>query len=434
MKPPMAAILYHTLSTLAAVLVLPGFFFYSIITGKKTRGLGHHFGYVPAFRKREGQPLLWVQALSFGEINAAAPVLRRIHEDRPEIDIVVSVTTDSGYDRAKSQLPFARKVFFHPLDCWPFLALALRRIRPDLYVLTDTGFWPGMIYLLNAHGIPQILFNGRLSEKSFKCYHFVRPWVRGLLNRFDLICMQSEAGRQAMIALGADPERLRVVGDTKYDGLKPVGQPEGYRLREALRIPASHPVWVAGSTHPGEEAILLDAYRKLKTDLPNLTLILAPRRMERIGELAALCEKFELDCIRRSEIKPDDTHGHDIILLDTMGELAKLYAIADITFVGRSLIAPGGGHSLIEPAAQGKVVLHGPYVDNVRQSAEELGALGIAIECATADDLVKRIEELMEDPSLLARLTEKAQTLVKEKKGASREMAGIILRVLDGTQ
>jgi len=428
----MIAVLYHMLTGLAALVVLPGFFFYSIITGKKTRGLGHHFGYVPAFRKRENQPLVWVQALSFGEINAAAPVLKRLSEDRPDIDIVVSVTTDSGYDRAKALLPFARKIFFHPLDCWPFLRLALARIRPDLYVLTDTGFWPGMIYMLSARGVPQILFNGRLSEKSFKCYNFVRPWVAGLINRFDLICMQSEAGRQAMVALGADPERLRVVGDTKYDGLKNVGQPEGFRLREALRIPASHPVWVAGSTHPGEEDILLDAYRELKTGFPNLTLVLAPRRMERVGELETLCEKRGLDFIRRSEIKPNDSHGHHVILLDTMGELAKLYAVADITFVGRSLIRPGGGHSLIEPAAQGKVVLHGPYVENVQQSAGELGALGIAIEAATAGDMVKRIKELMEDHSLHAKLTEKALSLVKEKKGASREMAGIILRVLGG--
>jgi 3-deoxy-D-manno-octulosonic-acid transferase len=376
---------------------------------------------------------MWVQALSFGEINAAAPVLKRIHEERPEIDIVVSVTTDSGYDRAKSQLPFVRKIFFHPLDCWPFLRLALGRIRPDLYVLTDTGFWPGMMYTLSAHGIRQILFNGRLSEKSFKCYNFVRPWAAGLLNRLDLICMQSEAGRQAMVALGAEPERLRVIGDTKYDGLKSVAQPEGFRLREALRIPASHPVWVAGSTHPGEEAIILDAYRQLKTGFPNLTLVLAPRRLERIPELVALCERLGLDAIRRSDIKPDASHGHHVILLDTMGELAKLYAVAEVTFVGRSLIAPGGGHSLIEPAAQGKVVLHGPYVENVKQSADELGALGIAIEVATADDMAKRVKALMEDHSLLARLTEKAITLVKEKKGASREMAGILLRVLNET-
>ncbi|MGP0628655.1 3-deoxy-D-manno-octulosonic acid transferase [Nitrospina sp. 32_T5] len=427
-------LLYHTLSTLAAVLVLPLFFFYCIINGKKTRGLGHHFGYVPSVKRKEGRPLVWVQALSFGEVNAAAPVLRRLHEDRPDLDIVVSVTTDSGYDGACRQIPFARTIFFHPLDCWPFLNLALARIRPDLYVLTDTGFWPGMIYLLKTRGIPQVLFNGRLSEKSLKCYGFVKPWVRGLLNRFDLICMQSEAGRQAMVSLGARPEILRVVGDTKYDGLKPVGEPEGFRLREALRIPASHPVWVAGSTHPGEEAIVLDSYEQLRVRFPKLTLVLAPRRLERVGEVMGLIEARGLNAVRKSELKPDDSHGRDVIVLDTMGELAKLYAVADVTFVGRSLIAPGGGHSLIEPAAQGKVVLHGPHVENVQHSADELGTLGIAIEVADADAMAKRITELFEEDTLHARLTEKAVTLVKEKKGASREMAALILRALDGAE
>jgi len=426
----MMNLLYNILSSVAALFVLPGFILYAVVTGKKSRGLGHHFGYLPKLPGKGNKKRLWVHTLSFGEVNAATPVLKRLHEEQPELDIVVSVTTDSGYDGAQKNLPFASAIIFHPIDCWPFLKLALDRIQPDLFVLTDTGFWPGMIGALHARGVPQVLFNGRVSEKSIKCYGFVRPWVAGLLNRFETICMQNTHGVVALKELGVDESRLRAIGDTKYDGLKPLSAPEAFQLREALRIPASHPVWVAGSTHPWEEEIVLDAFQKLKAEHPDLTLILAPRRVERVNEVIHLLRQRNLEFTRRSDIKPEASHGQNVILLDTMGELSTLFAVAEVAFVGRSLIAPGGGHSLIEPAAQGKPVLHGPYVDNVKQSAEELGALGIALEVRDAEDMANMVGEYVSNESARGKVAEKAANLLQQKKGASRAMAEIILKIL----
>ncbi len=426
----MINLLYNILSSVAALVILPAFILYSVITGKKSRGLGHHFGYLPKLPDKGNKKRLWIHTLSFGEVNAATPVLKILHEENPELDIVVSVTTDSGYDGAQSNLPFASAIIFHPLDCWPFLKLAVDKIQPDLFVLTDTGFWPGMIGTLHAHGVPQVLFNGRISEKSLKCYGFVKPWVAGLLNAFETICMQNDHGVDALRALGIDAQKLRAIGDTKYDGLKPLSQPEASQLREALRIPVSHPVWVAGSTHAGEEQIVLEAFQKVKAEHPDLTLILAPRRNERINDVISILKRRALEFTKRSEIQPNASHGHNVILLDTMGELGKLYAVADVAFVGRSLIAPGGGHSLIEPVAQGKPVLHGPYVDNVKQSAQELGAQGLAIEVSDAEDMANMVGQYISNESARGKVAEKAAHLLQVKKGASREMAEIIQTLL----
>ena len=236
-----------------------------------------------------------------------------------------------------------------------------------------------------------------------------------------------------MQKLGARPERVRAIGDTKYDMLKPVLDPERTRLREEMKIPASHPVWVAGSTHPGEEQIILEAFNKLKIHHPQLTLILAPRRLERIPKLIRLLKKRQLDFVLRSQVTPTASHSDSIVLLDTLGELAQVYAIADITFVGRSLIAPGGGHSLIEPASHGKGVLHGPHIENFTEIAEQLHRHGVADVVHNARDLEVKIDALLGDEILMAQIQQKATALVEAHKGASRQMVEIILNQLNAS-
>jgi 3-deoxy-D-manno-octulosonic-acid transferase len=423
--------LYRILSTLAAFFVLPGFAAYSWITGKKRRGLAHHFGGMPWVKKESHHKTLWVHALSLGEVNAAAPVLKRIRQESPDVKIVVTVTTDSGYDGAQRLIEGADYIFYHPLDCWPFLKLAVSNIQPDLFVLTDTGFWPGLLWLLQERGTPMLVFNGRVSTRSFKRYKRFKPVVQTILSSFETICMQNAHGVEAMKALGADPDRVKVIGDTKYDALQEVHVPERQRIHEKLKIPSSRKVWVAGSTHAGEEEILLDAFQKLRRRHPELTLVLAPRRMERVPEVARLIEQRKLDYALRSDLAHDSGRGHAVLVLDTMGELARVYAIADVAFVGHSLIAPGGGHSLIEPVAHGKVVLHGPYVENVRQSADDLKAAGVAFEVKDAETLEESLHSLLNDPTRQAQLSDKAKGFVQNKKGAAREMARIINSALN---
>ena len=343
---------------------MPAFTMYSLVTGKKRRGLKDHFGWVPEVDKKPGQKLVWVHALSLGEVNGAAPVLKIIREKRPSIAIAVSVTTDAGYDAAHRMLPFVDHIFFHPLDSWPFINRALDRIKPDLYVLTDTGFWPSMLMSLKERRIPPMVFNGRISEKSQARYKQIATMVKPLLQSFAVICMQSERGRTTIQNLGAPPQRVRIVGDTKFDALQIVPESERLRIRERFRFPRDGQVWVAGSTHEGEEKACVDAYLKLCRKFPKLSMVIAPRRLERVEEVAKYLKKENVKFALRSQIDPRAKLMTNIVLLDSLGELAKVYSIADIAFVGRSLYAPGGGHNLLEPVAQGKPVLHGPYIEN----------------------------------------------------------------------
>jgi 3-deoxy-D-manno-octulosonic-acid transferase len=417
-------------SKIASFVLMPAFTAYSLITGKKRRGLNNHFGWVPEVNKKPGQKLVWLHALSLGEVNGAAPVLKIIREKRPSIALAVSVTTDAGYDAAHRMLPFVDYIFFHPLDSWPFINRALDRIKPDLYVLTDTGFWPSMLMSLKERRIPPMVFNGRISEKSQARYKRIATMVKPLLQSFAVICMQSERGRTTIQDLGAPSQRVRIVGDTKFDALQIVLESDRLRIRERFRFPRDGQVLVAGSTHEGEEKVCVDAYFKLRRKFPKLSMVIAPRRLERVDEIAKYLKKENVKFVLRSQIDPRAKPMANIILLDSLGELAKVYAIADVAFVGRSLFAPGGGHNLLEPVAQGKPVLHGPYIENNQKTASELKAQGLAFTVADDQTLFAAVRKILLHADELPKLKEKAAAFVQSKRGSALEIAKYIVAIL----
>ncbi len=417
-------------SKIASLVIMPAFTLYSLFTGKKRRGLKDHFGWVPVTEKKPGQKLVWVHALSLGEVNGAAPVLKIIREKRPNIAIVVSVTTDAGYDAAHRMLPFVDHIFFHPLDCWPFINRALDRIKPDLYVLTDTGFWPSMLMSLKERRIPPMVFNGRISEKSQARYKQIATMVKPLLQSFAVICMQSERGRTTIQDLGAPSQRVRIVGDTKFDALQIVPDSERVRLRERFRFPHDGQVLVAGSTHEGEEKVCVEAYLKLRRKYSKLSMVLAPRRLERVAEIVKYLVKENVKFVLRSQIDPRSKPEANIVVLDSLGELSKVYALADVAFVGRSLKAPGGGHNLLEPVAQGKPVLHGPYIENNQKIAGELKAQGLAFTVADDQTMFSTVRRLLIHADELPRLRQKANAYVQSKRGSALEIAKYIVAIL----
>jgi len=425
-------IVYNLFSMLAAFAIIPIFTLYSICTGKKRIGLTHHFGFVPpldSFRKKNGG-VLWLHALSRGEVNAAAPILLRIHEDCPDISIIVSVTTDSGFQGAKQHLSFADKIIFHPFDCWAFNSLAIKRLQPDLFIVTDTGYWPGLIHSLHKNNIPMLLINGRISKKSIRLYKIFKSVASMMFSNFDKLFMQNHQSHEAVVNLGADPSRVETCGDTKIDMLKQLPEEERTNIRNNLGIHEDSFLWVAGSTHAGEEIIILDAFKKLKTQYASLILIIAPRRIERIGELVTLVKNESLSFSLRSNIRTEEPLKIDVILLDSMGELANIFSIANLCFVGRSLIEPGGGHSLIEPIVHGKAVIHGPYVENVRDTADELDTLGLGITVNNTEDIVTAISEIFEDKSSSKIIAQKAHTYIEKKRGASKLISNNIREYL----
>ena len=423
--------LLKIISTIASFVLMPAFTIYVLASGKKRRGLKDHFGWVPVTEKKPGQKLVWVHALSLGEVNGATPVLKVLREKRPNIAIAVSVTTDAGFDAAHQMLSsYVDYIFFHPLDSWPFINRALDRIKPDLYVLTDTGFWPSMLMNLKERRIPPMVFNGRISEKSQKRYKQIATMVKPLLQSFAVICMQSERGRTTIQELGAPPKRVRIVGDTKFDALQIVPDTERVRIRERLRLPMDGQIFVTGSTHEGEEKACVSTYLKLCRKFPKLSMVIAPRRLERVDEIAKYLKKENVKFVLRSEIDPRARLQPNIILLDTLGELAKVYAIADIAFVGRSLFAPGGGHNLLEPVAQGKPVLHGPYIENIQKVASELKAQGLAFTVSDDQTLFAAVRKMLLQADELPRLRKIASEYVQNKRGSALEIAKYIVAIL----
>ncbi len=421
-------LLYHIFSIVLAVIVAPGFLIYSLVTKSKRRGLMNHFGLVPAPSRASPKKTLWLFALSLGEVTAAAPVLKIIRADQPDLHIVVSVTTDSGYDGALQKIPCADQIIFHPLDCLPFTPLALARIRPDCFVVTDTGFWPGLLDLLARRKTPALLFNGRLSKRSHRRYQRLGSFSKNLFNRFRVLGMQSEAGKAAFHSLGVDPSRLKVIGDPKFDALVLVPEEERTKMRAQLSLSDASRVWVAGSTHKGEEEIILDVHQKLKKKFADLVLILAPRRLERMDSIKALLNSRKISFTRRTHIS--EASDYQVILLDTMGELGKLYSIADIAFVGNSLFTPGGGHSLMEPLVQGVPVVHGPHVENFQHMAAELQRNELAFSVSNAEEMTTVMTTLLENSTTQTALAKKTSSWIQSQQGASKRMAELILQTL----
>ena len=416
---------YHILSLLVAVVIVPVFTALAVFSKHKFKFLRHHFGFVPKIKKGGGKTL-WLYALSLGEVNAATPVLEKLHNENPHLKIVVSVTTDSGYEGAVKHLKMAESIFFHPLDCLPFTCLSLNRIKPDLYVVTDTGFWPGLTDQLHKQNIPQILFNGRISHRSARGYLKAGSLFKTMFQQLDRLCMQNKNSEQAAMALGVNPDKIEVIGDPKFDSLQSLTDENKNQLRETFKFKEGVPAWIAGSTHAGEEEIILNAHQQLREKHPDLILILAPRRIERIKEVTDLLQKKNLSFVRRSSLETSES----VVLLDTMGELAKVYSLGQVAFIGNSLVEPGGGHSLIEPLSHGVAVLHGPHIENIGNVADEAHTSGLAFTVHNAEEIVKMVHSLLEHKERRIELAGKAKKLIEDQQGASEKMAETIQNVL----
>lgn len=420
-------LIYHIFSILIVIVIVPLFTVMSLFTKHKFKFILNHFGFVPSTTKNE-RKTLWFYALSLGEVKAAKQVLIKIKHKDPSLRIVVSVTTDSGYEGALEHLKMAENIFFQPLDCMPFTWLGIRKIQPDLYVINDTGFWPGLIDQLHKKKIPVILLNGRISHRSVKTYLKAGSLFKNLFQQFDRLCMQNKNSHQAALSLGVNPKKLEVLGDPKLDALQTLTEQEKKQLQRAFKLKTDSPLWIAGSTHAGEETIILDAHQQLKEKYPDLILILAPRRTERTGEIAKLLQKKNISFCRRSLLK--NNGPADVILLDTMGELAELYSLGQVAFVGCSLIEPGGGHSLIEPLSHGVVVLHGPHIENIGPIANEANKIGLVFTVYNAEDIQEKVHALLENSNYRIELVAKAKSFINGHKGAAEKMAAITLDIL----
>ncbi|MCC6076410.1 lipid IV(A) 3-deoxy-D-manno-octulosonic acid transferase [Pseudomonas sp. GCM10022188] len=361
----------------------------------------------PAYRRRVAERFsfslpalkpggIWVHAVSVGESIAAAPLIKALLERHPELPVTVTCMTPTGSERIRALFGERVQHCYLPYDLPWAAARFLDRLRPKLAVIMETELWPNHIHQCARRGIPTVLANARLSEKSARGYARFAGLTRPMLAEMSWIAVQTEAEAERFRQLGARSERVSITGSIKFDLRIDPELPERARALRASWGAERRPVWIAASTHAGEDELILDAHRRLLAERPDGLLILVPRHPERFEAVHVLCQRQGFSTVRRSSALP--VRAEDQVLLgDTMGELLFLYALADVAFVGGSLV-PNGGHNLLEPAALGLPVLSGPHLFNFLEIAAQLRAAGALLEVANGEELAAQLPILLGAP------------------------------------
>jgi len=371
--------------------------------------------------------VVWLHAVSVGEVISAAPLVAAIRERDAQAHVVVSCGTPTGRAMARARCKEADRVVYLPYDYPPLVNAAVRRIRPELFLLLESELWPNLLKALARRGTPVVLVNGRVSRRSFPRYLTARPLFRSALSGVGAFLMQTRRDARFIRRMGAPRERIEVVGNIKYD--QPVMDypaEELQRLARELGIPPDAPVLVAGSTHEGEETLLARAWRALAPEVPGLVLVLAVRHPQRAPDVVAALAEMGIEAGRKSL---RDCAGKGVVLLDTIGELAAHYRLATVAFVGGSLV-PVGGHNPLEPAAAGVPVVYGPHVGNFTAPCAALEAAGAAVRVRGEASLVPALRRLLTDASARKGMGEAGAAVVRENRGAVAHTVARIEEVL----
>ena len=381
---------------------------------------------------RAGQPLgqagtVWIHAVSVGEAIAASPIVEGVRRLHPELPIVITTVTETGARVVRDRYRDIAHHRYFPLDLPGAARRVITAIDPAFFICMETELWPNVLRELAARRVPVMIANGRLSDRSFHRYRRVRPFMRRFLAHVTVFGMQTAEDARRMIALGADPERVVVTGNVKTDAPADVaGAAELWQ--RLLGLDASQLVWIAGSTHRGEDEAILDAHAQLRLEFPGLVLAIAPRHPDRAADVVALVRARGWSAVRRSALPRVQPRGA-IFVLDTVGELAQCYAVAAAVFVGGSLV-PMGGHNMLEPALRRKPVLFGPYTDNFREPAALLLDAGAAVQVKDSTELTSALRRLLADPALRTRMGEAGVEAVTSRHGAVRETLALVSRFL----
>lgn len=393
-------------------------------------------GYYTRWRERFGQfkppeftNSIWVHAVSVGEVNAAAPLIEALRARYAGTLLVVTTVTPTGSDRVR-QL-WDDRVFhvYLPYDLPGAVEGFLRRIRPQLAVVMETEIWPNLFLGCADRGIPVVVANARLSDKSLRGYGPVRPIIRAAIRSVSFVAAQSQQDADRMLALGARPERLRVVGNLKFDLAVPQCL---FEHAQALRVQwgAGRPVWIAASTHEGEELAVIEAHSRLLNRFPDALLLVAPRHPERFKPMVQLCRSYGFTTRTRSEDDAPDEHSQCFVI-DTLGELVNFIACADVAFVAGSLEAIGG-HNVLEPAALGVPVVVGPHTFNFEEVTDLLLERGAALRVSDSEALSRTLVQLLLDPGRRQAMGAAALETVQHERGAVERTLELIGRVLRG--
>lgn len=424
----------YSVLVLAIVVVASPWFVYQALQYKKYVGsLGQRMGYLPVSFNMDADSSIWIHAVSVGEVLTARPLISDLKRRHPGLRMFLSTTTLAGQQLARRSVQDVDAVFYFPFDLGIFVRRTLDLVRPRLFIMMETEIWPNLLRECRKRGVKTAVVNGRLSPRSFPRYKMVRPMMRRVLDDIDRFCVQSEESARRFIDLGADPARVVVTGSLKFDSLDlPSTAPQARardRVLRYFRLPASRPVLVAGSTMKGEEAAVLRAFRRLRASAPATLLVLAPRNPERFGDAEQLARGEGWKVARRSDLAIDAEPRVDVVVLDTIGELATVYQIATVVFVGGSLV-PTGGHNVLEPAVFGKPIVFGPHMENFFEIADAFVTNGAGVQVHDERELDEAFISLMGDPVRRARLGAAARALVEANRGAKDKSAAVLAALL----
>jgi 3-deoxy-D-manno-octulosonic-acid transferase len=366
-------------------------------------------------KRPEGREAVWIHAVSVGEVLSLQHLIRELKLRHPEWDIVFSTLTHTGIKVAREKLTEADRIFFVPLDFRRVIRRVLRAVRPGALVLAESEFWPNLVGEAADRGLKVLLINGRISEHTFKVYEDIRPLARRILGNVDRFLVQTDEDRERLERLGIEPGRLEVAGNLKSEVQLPVfSEGELRDFKRSLGLEGGEKVVVAGSTRKGEEERLLRAFAEARKERPDLRFVVAPRHIERAGEIERAAQGTGFAVVRRTQARPDDRW--DVLVLDTIGELARVYAISDAAFVGGSLV-DWGGHNILEPAYYGKPIFFGPHMQNFSRLADAFIRAGGARIVRTDPELVNMF--LLRDEEALGRMGAQALSQLASLGGAT---------------
>jgi len=425
-------LLYSLLSVVALVVASPFLAYQAVRHRKYVRSVRQRLGYLPLSFNIDGDESIWIHAVSVGETLTARALIGELKGRYPALKLFLSTTTMTGHEVARA-LADVDGVFYFPLD-WGFtVRRTLDVVRPRLFVMMETEIWPTVLRECRERGIATMLANGRVSKRSFARYTLIRRFFRRVLDDVDRFCMQSEEAARRIVALGADPSRVVVTGSLKFDsldwpGVGPHGQSRDRVLRY-FRLSPGRPVVIAASTLRGEDQAAFEAFRRVQARWPDALLVVAPRHPERFDEVTRQATEEGFRVVRRTNLPVDQSPDADVVVLDTIGELARLYQIASVVFVGGSLV-DAGGHNILEPAMFGKAIVFGPHMHNFAEISAEFLRGGAAVQVSSTRELGETFVALVGDGVRRASLGAAARAIVESNRGAKARTMAVVTALL----
>ena len=422
--------LYDIVFLIFSIIYLPVLIF----KGKLHREFPERFGRYDKVKERallSGGGRIWIQAVSVGEVTVCKSLISLLRERFPGHDLVLSTITKAGNDLAKNLFSKDAIIIYFPLDFSFTVKKAIKYIKPDIYIMIETEIWPNLLSELSRNSVPSVMINGRISDRSIGKYRLVKPFLKNVLSKVRAFCMQDSIDAERVISLGASSDRVHITGNMKFDAEVPYNTKDTAAIRRSLGLNGDDQLFVAGSTHKGEEEVVVEAFKALVNEFPKLKLLIAPRHIDRIEKIEKIVKKCGFKAVRVSgldELRITDCELR-ILILDTIGHLNEAYSVATLVFIGGSLVKHGGQNP-VEPAVLGKAMLFGPHMFNFRYITKALLKEDAALQIADKEELVNNLRMLIKDPLRISGLGDNAKRAIAKNRGATKKNLEKISEIL----